>query len=62
MKDLFSKPRYKNIMALAGTALTLAGTLLGNKVNDKKQEDLINKKVEEMFEEYTSTPIEKDEA
>lgn len=54
---------YKfELMALAGTALTLAGTLLGQKVNDKKQEDIINKKVEEMFEEYKQTPIGKDEA
>lgn len=54
---------YKfELMALAGTALTLAGTLLGQKVTDKKTEDAINKKCEELFEEYTSTPIEKDEA
>ena len=61
MKDLFNKHKYE-IMALAGTALTLCGTLLGNKVNDKKQEDMINKKVEEMFNDYTSAHAEQEEA
>lgn len=48
------------LLALGGTALTFAGTLLSNAVNDKKQEELINKKVEEMFEEYTSTPVQEE--
>lgn len=47
---------YKfELMALTGTALTLAGTLLGQKVSDKKTEDAINKKCEELFEQYTAT-------
>lgn len=48
------------LLALGGTLLTLAGTLVNNAVNDKKQEEAINKKVEELFNEYTSTPVQEE--